>query len=124
VEYAGGFTDMLAQRRAAAAAIKVREPKAASGPAEAIAPPPAVVAPKRKLSFKERHALETLPKTIAALTASADALQKRLEGPDFYLRDRHGFEAATRDLGSIRDQLVAAEDEWLTLELLRSELEG
>src|SRR5262249_27707006 len=68
LEYAGGYTDMLAQR---GADLK-REPVKASASAErretdketrtATTP-----APKRRLSFNEKHALETLPKTIARL---------------------------------------------------------
>src|SRR4051794_8445778 len=70
VEYAGGYSDMLAQRgadlsreRPAAAVEKHAPARAAQAPA-----------PKRKLSFKEKHALETLPKTIAELQDKARRL--------------------------------------------------
>jgi ATP-binding cassette subfamily F protein uup len=123
VEYAGGYTDMLAQRGAVpvptAKTAKVVEP-ASEPPAKAAPVTPA----KRRLSFKERHALETLPRTIEALTARAAALQGKLEAPGFYARDRAGFEAVSAELGAIRTQLTTAEDEWLTLEMLRAELEG
>ena len=39
-------------------------------------------ATKRRMSFKDKHALDTLPKTIAALRAEADALQARLDDPN------------------------------------------
>ena len=38
------------------------------------------------MSFKEKHALETLPKTMVALQAEASALQAKLDDPQFYMR--------------------------------------
>jgi ATP-binding cassette subfamily F protein uup len=78
----------------------------------------------RKMKFKDKHALETLPKTIAALNAKAGALQARLDDPDFYTRDRAGFEKVTTDLGETQRKLAAAEEQWLELEILREELAG
>ena len=65
IEYAGGYSDMLAQRgvdvkREAAKASVVEEKKEANAAAPA-------AAPKRRLNFNEKHALETLPKTIEKL---------------------------------------------------------
>ena len=85
-EYAGGYCDMLAQRgadltRDTVAPEKEKPVKAATAGAE----PPAQ---KRKMKFKEKHALETLPKTIAGLQAKADELQAKLADPQFYARDR------------------------------------
>ena len=63
VEYAGGYTDMLAQRGADLAGTKtVAQLQAASRtrePGTACRAPPQ--AAKRRLSFNEKHALETLP---------------------------------------------------------------
>jgi ABC transport system ATP-binding/permease protein len=117
-EYAGGYSDMLAQRgadltRDPLKADKEKAPKAASAE-------PA--APKRKMKFKEKHALETLPKTMAALSAKANELQAKLADPQFYIRDRSGFEKVTTDLGETQRKLAAAEEQWLELEILREEL--
>jgi ATP-binding cassette subfamily F protein uup len=78
VEYAGGYSDMLAQRGAdlTRAERKAEPRKAAHEPAPAAAP---AQPSKRRMSFKDRHALETLPKTIAALQAEAAALQNKLD---------------------------------------------
>jgi len=118
-EYAGGYTDMLAQRGAdltretpKAAAKAVKEPKAAPAPAEK----------KRRLSFNEKHALETLPKTIADLEAETRALQAKLDDPDFFTRDRAGFEKTTAALGAVQAKLAEAEERWLELEILREKL--
>jgi ABC transport system ATP-binding/permease protein len=121
IEYAGGYTDMLAQRGAdltreapKAAAKAIREAKPAAAPAEK----------KRKLSFNEKHALETLPKTIADLEAEGRALQARLDDPAFFSRDRAGFEKASAALGAVQTRLAEAEERWLELEILREELSG
>jgi ATP-binding cassette subfamily F protein uup len=121
IEYAGGYTDMLAQRGAdltreapKAVAKAAKEPKVAAAPSEK----------KRKLSFNEKHALATLPKTIADLEAEGRALQGKLDDPDFFARDRAGFEKTTAALGAVQTKLAEAEERWLELEILREELGG
>jgi ABC transport system ATP-binding/permease protein len=124
-EYAGGYTDMLAQRgadvvRAMASAPKSRAPRAGEqGERTSTA-----ATPKRRLSFKEKHALESLPGQIAALQATLRQLQDRLSDPDAYTRDRQAFAKATEMLGATQTQLAAAEERWLELEMLREEVEG
>jgi len=125
VEYAGGYTDMLAQRGADLAGIKATptKPKARreSGGSE---PRPAVKTAKRRLSFHEKHALETLPGKIAALHADLRRLQDRLGDPGLYARDRKAFTETTAALSTTQSQLAAAEERWLELEMLREEIEG
>ena len=81
-------------------------------------------ATKRKMKFKEKHALETLPKTMAALVAKANELQAKLADPDFYLHNRTSYEKVTSDLSETQRKLAAAEEQWLELEILREELAG
>ena len=120
-EYAGGYSDMLAQR--GADLTNERRKPEAQKPAKAAAPPSPPAA-KRRMSFKDKHALETLPKTIAGLLAKADDLQAKLADAQFYRRDRAGFEKVTTDLGETQRKLAAAEEQWLQLEILREELAG
>jgi ABC transport system ATP-binding/permease protein len=120
VEYAGGYTDMLAQRDA----DLTRERPAADKPAPMRAEPAPAPQAKRKLSFKEKHALETLPRTIAELQDQASELASQLEDPHYYERDRAGFEQTTAALGDLQRKIAAAEEQWLTLEILREELAG
>ena len=124
VEYAGGYTDMLAQRGADLAGRP--EAKSKPAPVEGKAPPPerAAKAAKRKLSFHEKHALETLPKEIAGLQARIRELQQRLGDPGLYARDRAAFTQVSADLAARQAELSAAEHRWLELEILREELEG
>ena len=121
-EYAGGYSDMLLQRGAdlSRPARKPEPRKVDKAPASPAAQPPL----KRRLSFKDKHALETLPQTIVALQAEAVALQAQLGDPDLYARDRADFEKITAALGAIQHKIAAAEEQWLQLEILREELAG
>jgi ATP-binding cassette subfamily F protein uup len=119
VEYAGGYSDMLAQR----GADLVREAKPTVAK-EAKAPRREPKAGKRRLSFNEKHALESLPKSIAALQAKIRANQELLADPGLYARDRKAFEEASAALAAAQAELAAAEDKWLTLEILREEIDG
>jgi ATP-binding cassette subfamily F protein uup len=122
IEYAGGYTDMLAQR-GADLTREQRKPAAAKAP-RAAKPAPAAPTRKRRLSFNEKHQLETLPKTIASLQAEGQSLQRQLDDPTFYTRDRTGFERVSASLGDVQTRLAEAEDRWLELEILREELSG
>jgi len=124
-EYAGGYSDIVAQRGRGIGG----RPAAVATPGDAASPRPKaartpVEEPKRKLSFKEQHALTTLPGRIDALTQEVTDLEARLSNPDFYTRDADGFAAASRSLDESRAALAAAEEEWLRLELLRETVEG
>jgi ATP-binding cassette subfamily F protein uup len=120
VEYAGGYSDMLAQR----GADLVREAPKPTAAKEAKTPRREPKAGKRRLSFNEKHALETLPKSIAALQAKIRANQDLLADPALYARDRKAFEEASATLAAAQAELAAAEDKWLTLEILREEIGG
>jgi ATP-binding cassette subfamily F protein uup len=121
IEYAGGYSDMLVQRGAdlTRQSTPPERDKASKDATKAAPEPPAA---KRRLLFKEKHALETLPKTIADLQAEAAKLQTQLDDSQFYTRDRAGFEKTTAALGALQLKIAAAEEQWLELEILREEL--
>ena len=77
---------------------------------------------KRKLTFKDKHALETLPAKMAGLQADIAGLQAKLADPAFYKSNPKGFAEATAKLGTAQAALAAAEERWLELELMREEL--
>jgi ATP-binding cassette subfamily F protein uup len=120
VEYAGGYTDMLAQRGADLGGTKA----ASNVKPQRVAAPRSPKPGKRRLSFHEKHALETLPEQIAALQANLRRLQDRLGDPGLYARDRQAFTQASEALSATQAQLAAAEERWLELEMLREEIEG
>jgi ATP-binding cassette subfamily F protein uup len=123
-EYAGGYSDMLAQRggrrlddrrgtaRTAPAAKPAAEPKGQ----------PRQTA--KKLSYKQKFALETLPKRMEEVVANIGVIEQRLADPGLYRRDPKAFADATGALDKARADLAAMEDEWLELEMLREEVEG
>jgi ABC transport system ATP-binding/permease protein len=122
IEYAGGYTDMLAQRgadlkreaakNAAPEITKAAKAGGASGTS------------KRKLNFNEKHALETLPKTMARLQAEIAKQQRFLDDPNLYKKDRRKFDQASDALTTAQKELQEAEDRWLELEVLREEIES
>ncbi len=122
-EYAGGYSDMLTQR---GADLKREHAKATTEEKKEAKPVAAAPAsgPKRKLSFNEKHALETLPKTIAKLQAEIAKQQAVLADPALYSKDRKKFDAASTAMATAQAELTAAEDRWLELEMLREEIEG
>ena len=122
VEYAGGYSDMVAQRGFGLAGPDAAPPQAkpARGAGAGVGRP----APKKKLSFKEKHALEKLPERIAALRATLVRLDGLLADPLLHARDPKAFARATEDYAIRQKDLTRAEEEWLTLEMLREEIEG
>ena len=120
-EYAGGYSDMVAQRGRGLSG-PLAAPVAAMEKADK-APQPERPVPKRKLGFNEKRALDTLPGKIDKLRADLRLLESKLADADFPAREPPAFAAATKAYGELRDALASAEDEWLGLEILREELE-
>jgi ATP-binding cassette subfamily F protein uup len=123
VEYAGGYSDMVAQRGQGVQARvvdKEARPRADKPPA---APVPAAPA-RRRLGFNEQHDLKTLPRKIEDLEAKIAKVQDILADPDLYARDPARFQKAMDALTALQADLSAAEERWLELEMLREELEG
>ncbi|PZW39015.1 ATP-binding cassette subfamily F protein uup [Humitalea rosea] len=114
-EYAGGYSDMVAQRGAGVTARgAVTREKAA-----AAAPPPPPPPSRRRLSPKEQHALATLPARIAGLTAIVARRQAALQAA----RPAEMAKAAIA-LNEAQAALDGAEEDWLRVELVREEVEG
>ncbi|MCX7378059.1 MAG: ABC-F family ATP-binding cassette domain-containing protein [Alphaproteobacteria bacterium] len=122
-DYAGGWSDMLAQRGAPpwlpVGSTPARETKAKGNTLAPISAPPA-----RKMTFKDKHALEQLPAQMAKLQAEIAKLQAKMDDPDLYRRDPAAFQKATDALTRASIDLAAAEERWLELELLRETLEA
>jgi ATP-binding cassette subfamily F protein uup len=120
VEYAGGYSDMLALRDSRPETKSPPKPKPS-------APAPAARSGrsgKPRLSFKDQHALKTLPAQIASLQTRVAQLQRRLEEPDLYARDAKAFVETTEALAGAQSELASAEEQWLELEILREEIES
>jgi ATP-binding cassette subfamily F protein uup len=127
IEYAGGYSDMVAQRgegvkaRRAAPAPREERPKA---PAAARPKPAAKPASKPRLTFAEQHALATLPAKMEELRGKKEKLQRFLDDPTLYARDPAKFAEATKLFATVEAELSTAEESWLELEIKREEIGG
>jgi ATP-binding cassette subfamily F protein uup len=100
------------------------------GPVEAPPPPRATAklantrnAKSGKMSFKDKHALESLPGQMTALQARIDALGAELADANLYRKNAARFAAATAELSQAQAKLATAEERWLELEAMRETLE-
>ena len=116
--YAGGYSDMIAQRGfGVQARKKAQKEQAAKDKAREAAAPAAV--PKAKLSYKHKFRLEQLPAEMEGLGADIAKLEARLADADFFQKDPDGFNLVIKDLDKLRSKLESCEEEWLELEMLR-----
>ena len=126
-EYPGGYSDMLAQRGEGVSARvmpKMDDKSAAKSTKPKKDTTAKSNASKLKLSYKEKYALETLPGRMEALSAEIERLQALMDDPDLYARDPEAFNTTAASLEATSAELEAAEEQWLTLEMLREEIEN
>jgi len=124
-EYAGGYSDMVAQRKGGKIASKSKSDTGA-GRAEKIDgkdknPIPNASPGTTKLSFKQQFALENLPGEIDQLSLEITKLKKVLEDPGLYAKEPKKFQKYVDALAKREAELTDKEEEWLELELLREE---
>ena len=122
-EYAGGYSDMLAQRGADLTRERREAGAAEAGEAEAAAAPPRRARSAAELQGQARagdlaedHRRVASPKPKRCKPSSTTRNSICVTAP--------GFEKVTTDLGEIQRKLAAAEEQWLELEILREELAG
>ncbi|EYD76235.1 ABC transporter, ATP-binding protein [Rubellimicrobium mesophilum DSM 19309] len=116
IPYAGGWTDMMAQRGGEPLGVRAAAPAPATPKAPEKLAPAAAPAPRRNgLSFTEKHRLEALPTEIERLTEEIDRLGNLLADPDLFTREPVKFRKASEMLAQRQRALESAEEEWLTL---------
>jgi ATP-binding cassette subfamily F protein uup len=108
-EYAGGYSDMLAQR---GAGLERRAPRAPAARKPDVAAPPPV---KGKAGAKERHRLGELETRMPALERDIAKVLEALGEADLYARDPARFVKLNDLLGKLQRELSANEEEWLAL---------
>ncbi len=120
IEYAGGYSDMLAQRKGAAEerrrAEKAERPKTQEAAAPSVS--------KVKLSYKQKFALENLPKEMAKAETEIARREQKMADPNLFTKDPATFNRLASEMEKLRESLTKMEEEWLELEMLREELEG
>ncbi|CDZ39903.1 Holdfast attachment protein C [Neorhizobium galegae bv. officinalis] len=123
IEYAGGYSDMLAQRKGAQEERR-RAEKADKARTESSAPTADVQKGKGKLSYKQKFALENLPKEMAKAEAEIAAREKKMADPNLFTKDPAAFNKLAAEMEKLRQNISKMEEEWLELEMLREEIEG
>ncbi|MEO3389112.1 ABC-F family ATP-binding cassette domain-containing protein [Mesorhizobium sp. CAU 1741] len=123
IEYAGGYSDMLAQRGGQKLDDRAQRARK-DEPAKKEPAAPVKPANTKKLSYKQKFALETLPKQMMEAEAKISTLEQKMADPAFYTRDPDGFARVAAEIDALRGKLTAMEEEWLELEMLREEIEG
>jgi ATP-binding cassette subfamily F protein uup len=132
-EYVGGYDDYLRQRQdpepgnrdggssttRAARPVRLPPESAASelsGSGRVSASRATATEPKRKLSFKEKRELESLPDHIAALEAEQERLRREAASLDFYKRGAADIRGVLARIEAITPELETALARWIVLE--------
>jgi ATP-binding cassette subfamily F protein uup len=131
IEYAGGYSDMLAQQKEVAQAEKKQKkanaPKAAGGKSsndKSAGNKSQAHKSIGKLSFKQKYALENLPIQMEEAESKANKIEAKMADGSFYTADPEGFAKSAKELETIKQSITQMEEEWLELEMLREELEA
>ena len=122
IDYAGGYSDMLLQRGTAQEpAPPERAPERAPAKPRGMAKP---AGDGRKISFKDRHALETLPARMASLESEIGRLRPALRMVPSTNAIRRGSGRTSEALATAETERAQAEEQWLELEILRESVDG
>ncbi|WP_454701348.1 ABC-F family ATP-binding cassette domain-containing protein [Agrobacterium burrii] len=124
IEYAGGYSDMMAQRKGAAEEKRKaeRQEKAKATPSTSATQDTSKA--KGKLSFKQKFALENLPKEMEKTQGEIAKREQRMADPNLFAKDPAVFNTLAQEMTKLREKLETMEEEWLELEMLREEMEG
>ncbi|HKD46074.1 MAG TPA: ATP-binding cassette domain-containing protein [Rhizomicrobium sp.] len=115
--YAGGYSDMVAQRGEGVVKALPRQERKGGAPK-----PRPIRETAAKLSFSDQHVLNTLPERIEGLNREIAALQGDLSEPSLYGRDPEKFALLSERLAERMASRDAQEELWLALEMKREAL--
>ena len=115
--HAGGYHDYLARRTGAETKEKLAAKKKKTQAKDKPKTPRT-----DRLSYKDVHALETLPKEIAALEKAIAAAELRLSDMDFFQKDPQAYQKIADDVQSDKQALEAKEEAWLEVEMKKEAL--
>ena len=124
VEYAGGYSDMISQRGGDLGAKKVAGKLSKKELAAETKERKAKQASSAKMTFKDKHALETLPTRMAELQKEIETHQATLADPDLFRSDPAKFDKVAKAMQDAESALAASEEQWLELEMKREEFES
>ncbi|HHI81611.1 MAG TPA: ATP-binding cassette domain-containing protein, partial [Rhizobiales bacterium] len=119
-EYAGGFSQSIKAAKGETGGAR-RKLQSKQRPSSS---PPAAASSARKLSFREKHALETLPKRMDELEKAVETFKQALSDTQLFAKDPERYNRLAENLARAERELQRAEEQWLELEMLREEIEG
>ena len=117
-EYVGGYDDWLRQRQTRAATASASLTRRASEGKQSPNTPrtsPSSAA-SRKLTFKERQELESLPAAIEQFEAEIQTLHRDMAEPEFYQQPGLRIAQEQARLKQLEEKLAAAFERWVELE--------
>ncbi len=113
--YAGGYSDMTAQRKTPEAGKAEKKSKSPKTEKAAVEVKPSA----NKLSYKHKFRLEQLPGEIETTEAEITKLETEFSDPDLFQKHPERFNELANALGSAKAHLDALETEWLELEAMK-----
>ncbi len=124
VEYAGGYSDMLQQRGDNPFAAKKTDAVKENVRANSAERSETKASAASRMTFKDKHALQTLPDRMVKLESDIGKLNKALAEPGLFENNPKRFNKLAEVLATSQSELADAEEQWLELEMRREELEG
>ena len=116
--YAGGYSDMIAQRGEGVSAREETNKKETTNREKS---EKSTSSTSSKLSYKHKFRLEKLPEEIEVVETRIGKMESQLADPDLFSKDPEGFTKIAVDLEEAKAELDALETEWLELETMRDE---
>lgn len=117
--YAGGYSDMIAQRGIGVEARKAKKDAVSKTKKESTSEDKKS---NNKLSYKHKFRLEKLPKEMEALETQIANYEKAISDPELYSKNPDEFAKVSKALETAQTNLSEAEEEWLELEMLKEEM--
>ncbi|MBM4055541.1 MAG: ATP-binding cassette domain-containing protein [Planctomycetes bacterium] len=115
-EYVGGYDDWLRQR-----VVTVQDDSPAKQPVSGIEPENKQSRRPRKLSYKEKRELESLPHQIESMETEQKQLFQTMSDPIFYQKGKDEIEKLKGRASALECELAEAFQRWEILEKIRSE---
>jgi ATP-binding cassette subfamily F protein uup len=117
---AGGWSDAQQQLKGVRQKNGANDPKAEKPKTDSAQR----AKPQTKLSFKDEHRQKEIDALVPKLQAEIAKLEKDMSDPELYARDADAFNKKSVRVGKAREELEAAEMEWLEIEEKRDALAG
>ena len=116
--YAGGYSDLIAQR---GSGVKARQDgKSDRAKAHKTTKSDETQKPSSaKLSYKHKFRLEKLPEEMAAIEVEIETLNTAMADPELYAKDPERFQETSDAVVAAHAKLAELEEEWLELEMMR-----